>query len=47
MGLQSRASLELLFTRIGRMGGSAAGLASPGPGKGKKLQICTEKRQRA
>lgn len=39
--LQSCVSLELLLRLIGRTGGSAAGSASPGPGKGKKLQICT------
>lgn len=42
-----RASLELLFTRIGRMGGSAADLASPRPGEGKKLRIRTEKQPKA
>lgn len=41
VGLQSCASLELLLRLIGRKGRSAVGSASPGPGKGKKLQICT------
>lgn len=38
VGLHSCASGELLFTRTGRMGGSAAGLASPGPSKGRSCR---------